>query len=112
MKNKLLAFIAEHPRCSFDQIESFFKQNGYDYKGHCNLKPDEYENLSYWYNWNEEAFNLIIDLVHNGQISFYIADKYDLFMFSKFPRIPIAKSMRSYKSERWLPIVISVEDSH
>ena len=106
MKDKLLAFITEHPRCSFHEIERFFEENEYDYKGEYDIGPVGYENISCWYGWTETACRLILDLLENGQVYLEIADEGELRRFPELWTYPKAKSLRSYKSERWLPVVI------
>jgi len=111
MREKLLEFIRQYPRCSFSEMERFFGQEGYAYKGDYSIGLEKYKNLSFWYGWSWEATGLIGELYDSDAIVLLPAHQLELLTFGKLFRYPIAKQCRSYKKEHWLPMVISVSDS-
>lgn len=108
MKQKLLNFIKNNPRCSFSEIEKLFIQENFDYSGEYVVALDRYENLFFWNGWNSEALNVFGELLEQSKIALFMAHPLEYFTFGKLYTTPIAKRWRSYKKEHWMPVVVSV----
>ncbi len=83
---------------SFAEIE-----RGYG-KGSCAYGCKEH--IYYWFSLTEPVVDAIHELYREKQILFYPANILVYLVDGLVPRVPIAKGNRSYKTDRWLPVVI------
>ena len=102
------AFISESSgSVQFSDIESVFKDAGFDYRG------DKYvavkKNLVVWYGWSDEAVDIINGLIEEGKIK-VVADsvKKHKDVSNELSSLPVAKKMKDYKKLHWLPAHIEI----
>lgn len=109
MKEKLLSFIKANPRTSFSEIENFFEREHVDYQGGFSIEAGG-TNIIFWDGWSHEAVELVLSLVHSGEVTFEAATWFEILTFGKTFNLPIAKRPKNgYKEPHWLPVVLSVK---
>lgn len=93
---------------SFVEIERLFEEYGYDYR--CDEKDamrlEGYQNLYVWVGWNSAA-QKAITLLMKGDYHMSQVEPFIYLIDGKMVNLPIAKSVRSYKSPHWMPCVIA-----
>lgn len=68
-KKELLRFIREKGLTTFPEIERFFKEKGYDYKGGTSIRLQDDTVL--WFGWTHRALRQFMELYNAGKIFFY-----------------------------------------
>mgnify|MGYP000774835929 CR=1 FL=1 len=68
MKHKLIEYIRKNEAVSYAELERFFEEHGYDYKGNLMCCSDVNSNVVFWVGWNIEAFSLINELIKERKI--------------------------------------------
>ncbi|MEB5647596.1 pathogenicity island protein [Staphylococcus saprophyticus] len=68
LKNLIADYIKNNEGTSFVELESIFEEQGYDYKGYIAFANAEHPNILYWSGWNQEAMDIIIDLINEELI--------------------------------------------
>jgi hypothetical protein len=86
------------------EIQGFLSKNGED--GLWYGREDY--NIFLWFNMTLEAGKIMDMLIDNQEIELKPTSFLVYLHDGKVPKIPIAKSVRKYKSERWLPTVINI----
>ncbi len=108
MKEKLLAFLGSNPRSTFTEVEGFFQREGFDYRGETSIDLRAGANIMLWAGWNHCATDLLLELVHSGEIVINAADWIERMCFGRVYDLPIAKKPdHDYKAQHWFPVVIS-----
>lgn len=106
MKEKLLKFIQENGRVTYCEIENFFDNCGYDYRGGLEIYSPVNDNVIFWTGWNEEAVKLLHSVVIAGQIKKDIANWIELMTgYDRWLSLPMVKRNVNYKEPHWLPVV-------
>lgn len=109
MKKKLLDFIRRNPRASFSELERFFEEEGFEYRGDASIEVMD-ANILFWDGWNHEAVSLILELVRGGEVTLDAASWIEILTFGKTFNLPIAKRPKNgYKEPHWLPVVLSAK---
>ena len=105
----LVEFMSKRKRgISFADINKFFAQQGIDYKGEQALTMTEYPSIIYWANWNELAVNAYLYMTDKLKIEMTSCSELVYIADGMLPKMAIAKSIRNYQSNRWLPVVMEV----
>lgn len=97
LKEEIFEFL-KRGAVSFAEIEDRFGTGNYTLE----LK----HNTCLWFCLPIEVINKINELRQEKSILFYPADSLVYLVDGRIPKVPIAKSDREYKSERWLPVVL------
>lgn len=91
---------------SFVEIERIFDENKFDYKGTRIIRHPEYPNLVIWAEWNQEAVDIVEEIVVNRDICLQTSHPLIYFIDGDRLTIPVAENIKEYKEERWLPMVL------
>ena len=111
-KERLLEWLKTHPAASFSEIESFFEDCGYNYKGEHRIEYFPESNVMIWSGWSLEATKMITDLSREERISLKTVPPIIWLTFGKLYDLPIAKRYNhKYKDLHWLPVVVSCNAS-
>lgn len=105
IKLDLVKMIKNKKGVSFVEIEDYFDEVGFDYRGEeCILNIDN-KNIVFWSGWNEKASKLLIELLKEKTIKMiptvvlvYLADGKQL-------SLPVYNEDKPY--EQWLPVVFN-----
>lgn len=107
MKEKVLQFIRANPRTSFNELEKFFLDCGFDYRGTCTIDLRRGSNIVLWEGWNAEAVDILMQLVLERKINIVRASKVEMMLFGKALLFQIVKVPKhDYKRRHWLPVVL------
>lgn len=109
IKEKIIEKILRDDYVSFREIERIFKEEGFEFEGDQTLLPVKHENLIIWGGWNEEAVNIIHDILANEPICMENTAFLTYFIDGGFYDMPVAKKLKSYKTLRWIPMVFRSE---
>lgn len=111
MRDKLLTYLRKNQRSTFSEIENLFEREGIEYHGESSIELRAGANIMLWDGWNHSTVDLILELVHSGQIVFAVADWIEQMCFGKMFMLPIAKRPEhDYKRLHWLPVVVSLAE--
>ena len=86
---------------SFVEIEIYFDEMGFDYRGDIAMCRG-HENIVFWNGWNEQACNLIYELLNSKLITIDPTDVLIYFIDGKILTLPVYKGRKSYV--QWLPV--------
>ncbi|ARJ51320.1 pathogenicity island protein [Staphylococcus lutrae] len=106
LKKEILNYIKNHKETSFVEIERIFEENGFDYKGDGAYTSGNHENVVFWLGWNEEAFDIVAELKHDGLIEMNICPPMYYLIDGKSLNLPIVKS-KNIKTDHWLPVAFT-----
>lgn len=108
VKKAVLEYIKDHPGTSYVNIESLFDELGFEWKGDYMSTLPGYPSVVLWGGWNQEALAVISDLLNEKLIE-RVATHIVVYMVDgKGLTLPIARTLRHYKTPRWMPIVYKV----
>ena len=107
---QLIEFILNKKSVSFANIDHFFQRKEVDYKGSQALTMTNYPTLVYWINWNKFATDVYFyaEKKLGNKIEMKPCSKLVYFADGRVPTLPIAKSLRNYKTDHWIPVVLEV----
>ena len=100
IKLDLVKLIKHKKGVSFVEIEIYFDEVGFNYNGDIGN-----ENIVVWNAWNEQACNLIHDLLASKVITLQPTDVLIYYIDGKVLTLPVYKSKRSYA--QWLPVELN-----
>lgn len=109
IRHEIIEKICRDDHVSFVEIERIFEKGGFNYRGDKVIHHNEYPHLIIWAGWNDAAVKIIEGILNREAIcmqnTYYLIYLVDGGGLS----IPVAKSIRNYKKDRWLPIVFRPE---
>lgn len=110
VKKAVLEYIKKRSGVTYVEIEKVFDRMGFDWRGNGTTNLTGFYNIIIWDGWNEEAFEIINDLLVEEEVTrvstsiiVYLAD-------SKALPYPIANKALQYKEPHWLPVVFNVRE--
>lgn len=110
-KEKLYTWLTAHPGAPFSQIEKFFDENGFDWRGNHCIEHGPESNIIFWQNWNHKAVQMIIALAADGRVGLKPVPPLIAFTFGHMPDLPVAKHLsRRYKEPHYCPAVVMCVD--
>lgn len=99
-------FVKKTGGVSFVEIESLFRENGFEYKGSLMVGTSA-RNTVAWLDWNQAAIDVLNEALRQG-IRLTVTSPLIYYFDGCAPDLPIAKSTRGYKKElHWLPVVLN-----
>ena len=101
IKLDLVKLIKHKKGVSFVEIEIYFDEMGFDYRGDIAMCRG-HENIVFWNGWNEQACNLIYELLNSKLITIDPTDVLIYFIDGKILTLPVYKGNKSYV--QWLPV--------
>ena len=101
IKLDLVKLIKHKKGVSFVEIEIYFDEVGFNYNGDIAMCKGN-ENIVFWNGWNEQACNLIHELLASKVITLQPTDVLIYYIDGKVLTLPVYKSKRSYT--QWLPV--------
>ena len=108
-KHELIKYIERNNGVSFAEIEHVFDSIGYDYKGDICSSPAQYPHIIYWFGWNDDAFDLLDEVKKEKNLQFEPAQQFIYLMDGKCLNLPIVKKLYQYKTDHWLPVVVTAK---
>ena len=107
---QLIKFILNKKSVSFANINHFFQEKEVDYQGDQALAVADYPTLVYWVNWNEFATDVYFyaEKKLGDKIEMKPCSHLVYFIDGCALTLPIAKSVRNYKTTHWIPVVLEV----
>lgn len=105
MRNKLYEFINRTQGVSYVEIEDFFNQAGFEWKGDYNMKHPKYENVYFWSGWNVEATELLAELEKDGKVYKEPTEQFIYVMDGRKMNMKVATRDYDYKTDHWIPLI-------
>lgn len=105
MKEIVLDYINKNDSVSYAELQWLFEQNGYDYKGDLLSCSDQCEHVIFWSGWNEDTYNMMNELIHEGLIHREPTVFFTYLVDGAGLTYPLVKKTIQYKTDHWLPIV-------
>ena len=102
VKLDLVKMIKDKGGVSFVEIENYFEEINFDYRGEEQLNPSGNNKIIYWCDWNEQACNLIIELLKDDLIEISPAIPLIYIIDGKGLDLPIYNEDKPYP--QWLPV--------
>lgn len=101
IKLDLVKLIKHKTGVSFVEIENYFDEIGFKYQGDISICRKN-ENITIWVGWNEQAYNLIHELLSSKLITMQPTAKLIYFIDGKVLTLPVYEGNKPY--EQWLPV--------
>ena len=98
-KNKLLSFIRANGAVTFEDIETFFNDSNFNYKGISGVILKQ-SKLAVWNGWNRKAIRCFIELVNEGKI---ILEQTGM---AKAPIPPYFRDKKRLSEMNYIPVII------
>lgn len=106
-KEKLYAWLKDHPRATFSEIERFFDENHYDWRGDYAVWNFPGSNVVFWAGWAKEAADMMTELTHEERVGIAPVPPIFTLFWPDCLDLPLAKRHdRRYKNLHWLPAVV------
>jgi hypothetical protein len=98
----VIKYVNERDYVTMAEIQKKLEGEGFPVKGRKGLHANGYPNILLWFDMSDEfcdVMQIVIKGTRRAMASplSYIAD-------GLYPSIPIAKNLRQYKTERWVPV--------
>lgn len=106
MKSKIYEYICKNGGVSYVEIERLFEKYGYNFFGTVEACSRLNKNCVFWYGWNEQAFQILSELIHEKKIERTPSEYFVYLVDGKALDMPIAKSV-NLKTPHWLPCVFN-----
>lgn len=109
MSKFIYDFVKKTGGISFVEIESLFRENGFDYKGDLMVGTSA-RNTVAWVGWNQAAVDVMNKAIELGVV-LTVTSPLIYYFDGGAPNLPIAKTTRGYKKDvHWLPVVLNVPE--
>ncbi len=106
IKKAIAAKVMTDDHVSFIEVQRIFNDHNFDYKGKRMICHPEHSNLVFWSGWNDTAINIMTEILQEHPIGMSTADIMIYLIDGGGLQLPIAKKARSYKKNRWYPVVL------
>lgn len=108
LSNQILEYIKDNDGTTFVEIEHIFEQNEFDYKGDLTLCSKAYPTLIFWDGWNQNAINILDELLDNELVVRQSASTMIYYIDGKVLNMPIAQHYKKRVHDAWYPIAFSI----
>lgn len=108
IKIQLLEYIRRHPGCSYVELERFFDEIGFEWRGEMAVVNSDNQHVVFWTGWNQEATDVVSELEATKQVLKKPVERLIYLLDGRSLTLPVAKTNRIYKTDHWLPVVFSV----
>ena len=78
------------------------------FKGDYSMRSRKYENVIWWAGMSEEALDALDELERRGEFHFHQADQLIYLLDGVALKLPMVKSVRSYKTPHWIPVCLKL----
>lgn len=102
IKLDLVKMIKDKKGVSFVEIENYFDEIGFDYRGEEQLNSSKNNKIIYWSDWNEQACELIKELLKNKLIEMTPTPLWVYLTDGKVLTVPVYEKNKPF--EQWLPV--------
>ena len=102
IKFSLVKMIKDKGGVSFVEIENFFDEIDFDYRGEEQLNSSKNNKIIYWSDWNKQACELITELLKNKQIEMTPTPLWVYLIDGKVLTVPVYEKNKPF--EQWLPV--------
>jgi hypothetical protein len=109
MKKAIVEKVYWEDHVSFVQIERMFEEQHFDYKGSRVIHHEKCPHLIIWAGWNEKAVKTLEEIMLENDICLQTTHKLVYLIDGGGVNIPIAKGIKTYKRDHWLPMVLRPE---
>lgn len=105
-------YIRRHPGTSFIELERLFDANGIDWRGPYALCWPGHPSIVMWNGWNTEATRFLSDMFSDNILDL----RYDRNVIMSYVadggvlNLPVARDIRDYASDRWMPTLLELGD--
>lgn len=103
MKSRILQLVTERNYVTFKEMSDAIP----GFAGSQSLQSAEHPGLVLWPFVSQEAAEVLQELLAAGIIHLHDTSVLNYMLEGQVPHLPVAKSLRAYKSPRWLPVTIS-----
>ena len=101
-KSALLGFIRSRGSVTFEDIEKFFDEQGYKYRGDAALILEQ-SRLVVWHGWNPRTCKTFMELVAEKKVML------DSVPLGKAPTPPIFRNITMLSQAEFVPVIIKSE---
>lgn len=98
-KKALLEFIQSRDAVTFEDLEAFFKEKRYDYKGNITIMTQRAQ-LVVWNGWNHRTCNAFSELVAEGRVIL------ESVPMNRAPMPPIFRNIIKLSQAEFVPVII------
>lgn len=103
IKLDLAKMIISNKHITFIEIEKYFSNIGYNYKGHHEISSEGGRNqVVFWSDWNKQTINLVIDLLNSNIISINRTSAINYILQCIIINYPLYQGKKPYK--QWVPV--------
>ncbi|MDK9854348.1 pathogenicity island protein [Staphylococcus equorum] len=106
IKQKVFEYVDGHEETSFVEIERIFDEHDFDYEGDLSLTGTNNKTLIFWIDWNNEAIEIITELMAEEKIYMDACQPLYYIIDGKGIDLPIPKRAGT-KKPHWLPVAFS-----
>lgn len=102
IKLGLVRMIKDKGGVSFVEIELYFDEIGFDYRGEEQLNSSKNNKIIYWSDWNKQACELLTELLKNKKIEMTPTSLWVYLADGKVLTVPVYEKNKPF--EQWLPV--------
>lgn len=106
IKKAIADKVMTYDHVSFVEVQKIFDSHNFDYNGNSAICHPRYANLIFWDGWNVTAIKILTETLKEYSIMMHTSFVLNYIIDGVVLDLPIAKKMRSYKRDRWYPVVL------
>lgn len=110
IKQEIVEKIYRDDHVSFVEIEKILKEHNFDYKGDRVIHHEGCPHLIIWAGWNEDAVEIVAGVLREEAICLQTTHNLTYLIDGGGLDLPIAKGIKKYKRDHWLPMVLRTEE--
>ena len=113
IKQAIYSYCKENSDVTYNEIEQIFTANGYHWKGNYSSRSEADENVIFWTGWSKAAFDLIGDMIRNGNLIRNPCDSLLYLIDGKILTLPPVQHppKDGYKKLHWLPWAFDIGEN-
>lgn len=98
-KDRLLRFVQERGAVTFEDLESYFEAQGYNFRGDAAIFT-RHSKLALWTGWNRKTAKLFMELVAEGKLELFNPG------MASAPAPPAFRGITGLSQADFLPVII------
>ena len=105
--NDVLDYIKRRPTTSFAELAREWPEHFKDGEWAMEFRGEKHSNIFMWFSCSDAACDIFDEFQKHKHVQMDVASPLTYMIDGAMPNVPLAKSKRHYKTQRWLPVVFT-----
>lgn len=108
ISNVIFDYVKTKRYVSFVEIENIFLKSGFEYRGNLAILHPSISNVVVWIGWNQEAVDVIKEVVDMG-VHYVPTAVLTYLIDGKVLDLPVARARKDFKKVHWVPVTLDCD---